>query len=311
MEVTKTNLLPDFLIIGAGKSGTTSLDNYLKQHPEIYISPKKEPNFFGYEFTKVEDFNGDEQEIRHFNESVTNIDDYLQLFEGAETGQMKGETSNTYLYHDIAPERIKHYVPNAKLIAIFRQPAERLYSRYLHLAREDDTPSESFEDCFDTSSVWWKRNDLIQEGFYFRHLSRFYELFPAEQIKVILYDDFRQDPQQVLEDIYSFIGVSGGFTPDLSVELNKSGFVKNKFKDKIFGQKSVVKEAVKKVMPTQVFDKMKNSSWMQKKVNDMRNSNLHRPKLTPETKKRLNEEIYKGDILSLQQLIGRDLSHWL
>src|SRR5688572_28202432 len=81
----KHELLPDFLIIGAGKSGTTSLDKYLKQHPEIFIPRVKEPNFFGYENSKIEDFEGDFQEIKHFKESVTNFDEYINLFRNAKS----------------------------------------------------------------------------------------------------------------------------------------------------------------------------------------------------------------------------------
>src|SRR5215204_1305303 len=111
MTTKKNNLLPDFLVIGAGKSGTTSLDKYLNQHPQIFVPKVKEPNFFGYEHTKIEDLNGNEDDIRHFKRSVTTLDAYLDIFKEATPDQIKGETSNTYMYHSGAPERIKFYNP--------------------------------------------------------------------------------------------------------------------------------------------------------------------------------------------------------
>jgi hypothetical protein len=107
----KHELLPDFLIIGAGKSGTTSLDKYLKQHPEIFIPKVKEPNFYGYENTKIQDLMKQPEEWKHYQSSVTSFEDYLDLFRDAKPGQLKGETSNTYMYHAEAPLRIKFYNP--------------------------------------------------------------------------------------------------------------------------------------------------------------------------------------------------------
>src|SRR5690606_9216630 len=109
--VHKDSLIPNFLVIGAGKSGTTSLDKYLKQHPEIFIPDVKEPNFFGYETTTLADLNGDPAEIQHYRNSITSLDEYLNLFRAAAPNQLKGETSNTYMYHKDAPARIHFYNP--------------------------------------------------------------------------------------------------------------------------------------------------------------------------------------------------------
>ncbi|MEM7550911.1 MAG: sulfotransferase domain-containing protein [Bacteroidota bacterium] len=309
MSAFDSSLFPDFLIIGAGKSGTTSLDNYLKQHPEIFISSRKEPNFFGYEFSKESDFDTEDERI-HFVNSVTKIEDYLNLFADADDHHVKGETSNTYLYHDIAPERIKRYIPNVRLMAIFRNPAERLYSRFLHLARDNRMPTESFNDCFDKTSVWWKRNDLVKEGFYFKHISRYFELFERESIKVFFYEDLRDNSKRLLKEMYEFLDVDSSFEAIVDVEYNRSGLVKNEFYDKLFGQKSMVKDVVKKILPKKGFENLKQNRWAQKQINDLRSKNLHRPKLDPELKSRLINEIYFEDILKLQELLKVDLSHW-
>jgi hypothetical protein len=307
----KLDRMPDFLIIGAGKSGTTSLDKYLKQHPEIFIPKVKEPNFFGYENRKIEDFQGNHEEISHYMNSITNLDAYLDLFKDAKPGQIKGETSNTYMYHPEAPARIKYYNPDMKLIAVLRQPAGRLYSRYLHLARENRLPTPDFSDCLNKNTIWWQRNDLIKEGFYYKNLSPFFKLFPKENIRVYLYEEFNDQSEVVLKDIYNFLGVDPNFKPDLSVKYNQSGFIKNPFLDKIYGQRGILSTTIKAILPTSVLQKLKGNVSIQKTLNDLRGKNLTRPKLEPDVRFKLTHEVYGEDIHRLQYLIGRDLSHWL
>ncbi len=309
--LNKHELIPDFLIIGAGKSGTTSLDKYLKQHPEIFIPKVKEPNFYGYETTKMQDLMKDPGEVKHYQGSVTTFEQYTNLFRDAKPGQQKGETSNTYMYHPEAPVRIKFYNPTMKLIAILRQPASRLYSRYLHLARESRLPSKDFADCLDKSSVWWQRNDLIKEGFYFKNLSPYYELFPRENIKIYLYEELNNQPEKVLEDIYNFLGVDPTFKPDLTVRYNQSGIIKNKFLDRIYGQKGIVNTTLKALVPVETFHKLKNNVWLQRTINELRGKNLERPKMDPAIRQMLTQDVYGDDIRKLQTLIGKDLSHWL
>ncbi|MFZ6011973.1 MAG: sulfotransferase family protein [Bacteroidota bacterium] len=311
MSSKKHDLIPDFLIIGAGKSGTTSLDNYLKQHPQIFVPSVKEPNFFGYENTKIEDFKGNQEEINHYRGSVTDLQTYLDLFKNAAPRQVKGETSNTYMYHPEAPARIKHYNPDMKLIAVLRQPAGRLYSRFLHLARENRLPTAEFKDCLNKNTIWWQRNDLIKEGFYFRNLKSYYELFPKENIRVYLYEEFNDKTEEVLKDIYRFLGVDENYKTDLSVKYNQSGFIKNKFLDNIYGQRGLINKTVKAIFPKSVIEKLKGNVALQRKLNDLRGKNLAKPKLDPEIRYKLTHEVYGEDIQNLQELIGKDLSHWL
>ncbi|MGM0579210.1 MAG: sulfotransferase family protein [Bacteroidota bacterium] len=306
---SKTNL-PNFLIIGAGKSGTTSVDNYLKQHPDIFISAVKEPNFFGYELNSAKDFKGSPQ-LNHYNSSVTNFDDYVKLFENASENQLKGETSNTYMYHENAADRIKHYMPDAKLIAILRQPAERLFSRYLHLARENKLPTQNFEDCLDKSSIWWQRNDLIKEGFYGQYLEKYFKHFDKSQIKVFLFEELKGNPEKLHKEIFQFLGVDDQFEIDFSITYNQSGFIKNPMVDKLIGPSSFLFKGIKKIIPQKSIEKIKDNKFLFKKVNDMRSKNLTKPKLSKELKHKISNDIYKEDIHLLEKLINKDLSHWL
>ncbi len=302
--------MPDFLIIGAGKCGTTSLDNYLRQHPEIYIPPVKEPNFFGYELLTEDDFKNNYQELIHFRNSVTTIDEYQKLFEPALDGQVKGETSNTYLYHKYAPDGIYSYNKDIKLIAIFRQPAERLWSRYLHLSRDSRLPSDDFAECLNRDSIWWKRNDLVQEGFYYRNLSSFYKLFKSSQIKVYLFEELKDSGETVLEDIFSFLGVDADFQIDMSVRYNQSGIVKNQVFDRLIGSNGIIPKVTRRMLGDQ-YQTLKESSTLQRLVTKVRKKNLSKPSIDPEIRKVLTNDIYGDDIRKLGKLTGKSLQHWM
>lgn len=303
--------IPDFLIIGAGKCGTTSLDNYLKQHPDIFIPSRKEPNFYGYEIIDPEvKFADNPAEKAYYEGCVTNLDDYLRLFENAKPGQVKGETSNTYLYHDQVAERIKHYNPDMKLIAVFRQPAERLWSRYMHLARDGRLPTKSFEECLNRDSIWWRRNDLIKEGFYYTNLLSFYRMFPADQIKVILYEDFKKDNDAALRDIFKFLGVDETVPLNVEAKLNKSGYIKNEGVNKLVGNDGIVQKTAKFFLGDEGYEDLKRNPTLQKILNNIRNSNLDKPKLDPKLKSKLTHEVYGAEIDKLEGLTGLDLSRW-
>lgn len=299
--------LPDFLIVGAGKSGTTSLNNYLNQHPDIFMSPLKEPNFFAY--VNIDLNTLDKDALEHYKSSITRYDDYTKLFKDAQPQQKIGEVSNTYLVVPGSAESIKKYIPDVKIIAILRHPTQRLYSRYLHLARENELPTNDFSDVLDKDSIWWVRNDLVKEGFYYKNLKRYFDRFPASQIKVILYDDLKNDMQKVMDEIFNFIDVPT-VTVNTSVEFNKSGFIKNKFYDKTLGHRSIFKTFIKSIVSERTFNRLRESRTLQKAFNDLKEKNLAKPRLENDLSKEITEEIYKADIKKLESLINRDLRHW-
>lgn len=305
----RKDLTPDFLVIGAGKSGTTTVNNYLKQHHQIFVPSKKEPNFFGYELTAEADLQG-KRILHHYKESVTSLSAYEDLFRPARSNQIKGETSNTYLYHQDAPARIFFHAPNVKLIAILRNPVDRLYSRYMHLVREQRQPTNQFSDCLDRSTIWWERNDLIQEGFYYKHLKRFYDLFDVGQLRIYLYEDLRDNPANLMQNIYQFLGADPMFRPDFNVELNKSGYIRNRAVNKVIGQNGFIKNTLEQILPRKIYAAAKDATWAQKYLSKLRNTNLVKPPLSAHLRQQITQEIYQQDIMLLSKLINRDLRTW-
>lgn len=306
-----THRMPDFIIIGAGKSGTSSVYEYLNEHPEVHMSPVKETNYFALQGQEIGiSPQKDPEQQFHYPWSITQLTDYQALFANAKQNQQCGEASPMYLYNDEAPLRIKETIPQTKLIVILRQPVERLYSRFMHLAREKREPSEHFSDALERDSIWWRRNDLVQEGFYYTHLKRYFELFPESQLKVFLYEDLRQNPEAMMQELFSFIGVENSFKPQLGMEYNVSGKIKNPMIDALIGQQSVLKQAVEKASPA-LAESLKKSSLIKAATLKLRKKNLVKAPLSAALKQEMTDKIYRKEILALQSLIQRDLNHWL
>lgn len=299
--------LPDFLVIGAGKSGTTSLHEYLNQHPQLFLG-EKEPNFFAYQHLDPATID-DPTDLQHFRQSVTDLEAYQALFRKAGPEQLLGEVSNTYISKDGSCDNIKALLPQVKLMAILRHPAERLYSRHSHLVREGLEEPGTFHKFFDRESVYWRRSDLINEGFYYQRLKPFFEAFPREHIRIYLYEDFISETDAVVKDVFEFLGVDPSVSVGTDVVYNKSGRVKNKFVNKLIGQNAWPIRMMKSLTPGLHRMLRKNPSWYGL-LNKLRSRNLQKPGLPQEVRRRLIDEVYLEDIKQLGPLIGKDLSAW-
>lgn len=214
------------------------------------------------------------------------------------------------MYGRYSIETIKKYVPDVKLIAILRQPAERLYSRFLHLARVNKKPTKNFSDLSNRNSIWWKRADLINEGFYYKHLKSFFNKFNTNQLKILFYDDFKDKPDSVMKDIFMFLNVNPDYkSPNTHVVFNKSGYIKSKLIHRIIGPDGMVFKNIKKILPG-IFKMAKQNNVIYHKLIKLRSMNLNRPVLDIELKRKITQEIYLEDIKDLERLIKTNLEHW-
>ncbi|HBL11496.1 MAG TPA: sulfotransferase [Cyanobacteria bacterium UBA11162] len=290
--------MPNFIIIGAGKSGTTSLYKYLQEHPQIFIPSMKEVYFFAFE--------GQSHPI-----GITNFKDYQALFQEASEEQVIGEVSSIYLFRPQAPERIKYYLPDVKLIAILRNPADRAFSDYLmnlnrHNLSKSDKNSKPMRDF---AELVKEKHYFIQIGFYYEQLKRYYDRFDPSQIKVYLYEDLVTDARGLVRDIFRFVGVDDSFVPDTSQKHKVSGLPKNQAMHRLLTKSSPMRSLaisiLKPLMPAQLRQYIRD-----KIIDGLVKQNLTRPQLSSALRQELIE-IYREDILNLQNLINRDLSTWL
>lgn len=231
--------VPNFLIVGAPKAGTTSLYHYLDQHPAVYMSPIKEPCFFAPEVVDLTPrtravFDLDAAALAAYLDGpsrqkrdhgiVLGWPQYLKLFSHVRDETAVGEASVAYLASLGAPRAIRARIPDARIVMMLRNPVDRLFSRY-HAAVAART-ARSFaqwaadQDASDPSrksgygSIW--------PGRYAVHLQRYLDVFPSTQVRAYVYDDFVKAPGDVLRDLLGFLGVDPGFPIDTRERHNVS-----------------------------------------------------------------------------------------
>lgn len=293
--------LPTFLIIGAGRSGTTSLYNYLQQHPDVFMSAVKEPNYFALT-VPLQLVGPGAPWVR--DTSTTSREAYEALFAAVTTEKAIGEASPRYLGSPEAARCIRQTIPDARLVAILRHPVERAYAAYLGSRRDGFDPAPTFEAALDASERGeresWAFMDYTKTGYYHRNLTRYYRLFPREQLRVYLFDDLQLDSGALLRDLFGFLGVDPAFRPDMSQRLGRTGTIRNPLLGMFWQHSLRLRRALRPFVPQQLRDRA-----YARIVRD-----LEKPPLKPDTRSRMQQR-YRDDMLHLQDLIGRDLSHWL
>ena len=300
--------MPNFFIIGAQKAGTTSLYHYLRQHPQVYMSPVKEPFFFNHEIgpdgrVVKESFGGPG---RSRNPKFADLEEYRALFEGVKEELAVGEASVLYIYVPGTAERIERYAPGAKAIALLRDPAERAYSAFLNAVRGGREPLSDFaralrEEEGRVRENWAYVFRYRSRGFYHAQLERYYEVFGRERVGVWLYEDLKEDPVGVSQSVFRFLGVDDSFVPDASLRHNPASVPKGEAARLAIRFMNTMLPAVRKVVP---------SAYKVRRLVNTRILTEESPPLDPGVRAELIEG-YREDVLKLEELIGRDLSAWL
>ncbi|MBE9080258.1 sulfotransferase [Romeria aff. gracilis LEGE 07310] len=298
---------PNFLIIGTMKAGTTSISNYLCQHPQVYIPRKKELYFFAFE-DKPPHYQGPGDDDAINQAAVTDWKTYCEYFEKAKTATAVGEASTPYLYLPRALERIQHYIPNVKLITILRNPIDRAYSSFLHTSMAGREPLTDFAQALSVENSRIQRNwawtwHYKAMGFYHAQVQRYLEQFSPGQFRIYIYEqDILQNLTSTLADIYRFLEVDPSFNPDISTQYNKTGLPNSRqLHRQLMAQKSLPKQLVRAVLPMAFRKRLKQALW---------SWNFKKPGVETALRRQLAQE-YQEDITKLQDLISRDLSDWL
>ncbi|NUQ64913.1 MAG: sulfotransferase [Pirellulales bacterium] len=285
--------LPTFLIIGVAKGGTTSLFRYLEQHPQVFMCAMKGTNYFGYEDARAWKWHdeGDPPLLRNF--PVHTFQEYQAAFAGGTGAVAVGEASPQYIRCPTAARRIHECLPDVKLIVSLRNPAARAFSGFLMRMRRGERVGGIYEELTAASSH-------VRESFYYHRLKRYYDIFPREQIKVLIFEEFRQDAQGAVQELFEFIGVDPHFVADTSTRYNPASVPRNRLANRLFYNPHLIR-AAKALLPLRVQEFAKR----------LRQQNLKAPPtLPPDLRERLLD-LYRDDIAQLETLIDRDLSLWL
>ena len=296
--------MPNFLIIGAAKAGTTFLWSVLRQHPDIFLSEMKEPRFFAFENCPPR-FGGPPYNDYTSVPTITRLSDYQALFAEAGAANARGEASTVYMYHpqDRPAERIRHYLPNVRLIALLRQPAERAFSNFVHAVSSGWEPHRDFtralaEEPRRIRENWSYFLRYRHNSDYLSQLTPYFRRFDRRRIHVCLYDDLCADPLSLVRDIFRFLEVDDTFLPDLSRPINVSYFPRHRALHQWF----------RHFKQGKIFPRLPRP-LAKLLAGGMRRMNLVRPAIPHETRQQLTEE-FARDRERLQELIGRDLSLW-
>ena len=298
--------LPNFFLAGAPKAGTTALYNYLGQHPEIYMSPVKEPNFFAEEL-RLANFSEHFRKLAESREPargpVSEWSDYVGLFEDARDEKAIGEASVSYFWSRTAPRVISTKIASAKILVILRNPVERAMSQFSHMLSFAEKPI-LFAEYLDramgsTDTRISEYYPCLNYGLYGEQVKRYREFFDTERIQIHLYEDFRAEPRQVLREIFRFLEVDPEFGPDLSDRHMESAVPRSYFLKNALNRLGI-REALRGKLPPEVRRYVRKATQHPREALTM----------TPEDHARL-VGFYRDDIGNLSELLGRDLSSWL
>lgn len=282
---------PNFFIVGASKAGTTSLYEYLKKIPEIYMSTVKEPSYF-CTTSYPENL---------FLEVIRDKKKYLNLFSKVKDEMGIGEASALYLIDPQAPELIYKKLPHARIIIILRDPIERAYSHYLHAIRvgSEKLPfSDAIKNAYDEKikGVESTKGLLLEIGYYSKPVKKYLDIFGKNQVKIIIFEEFIQNSDKIIKEILNFLGIEYS-SPIITTKVyNPYGAPKNKFSQKLLASNIIKKIATK----------LFSHDFVKSTAEQFLIKNIPKPRMLEKDRLFL-KELYKNDVKKLEKILNRSL----
>jgi hypothetical protein len=278
--------LPNFAVIGAGKSGTTAMYHWLRQHPDVFMPPEiKETFFFAYDPDNPEHVAAPDTRF-----PVRTLERYEALFANAGAATAIGEATPAYLNSPVAAAKMHELVPDARLVLSLREPVSRLRSMSqmsVRLGHATDLVAEM------------RRYAATDALLYAPNLRRWLALYDRSQMCVLRYEDLSRDPQAAMAQVFGFLGVDAGFTPDTSAVHNPGGLPRSAFFQRVLDSR--VSRFLRPIAPMAAYNlKAKLRQWNAKPADTIPSE------VTAELAAR-----YRDDVLETQELLGLDLSGWL
>ena len=306
--------VPNFFIVGAARSGTTSLARYLEEHPQVYMSPIKEPSYFANDIIaglKLPNWSRNQRGLEEYLNGpmqdrrggcVLHWESYLKLFRNVTNEIAIGEASTAYLISPSAPTAIHAAMPNARIIVILRNPVERVFSTYLMLCRNGRL-RENFSDVLRrTDSIrlneW--RHLIIETRKIASGFERFLRIFPPNQLRWYFHEDFSREPAKIVRDAYAFLGVNAEFQPNLSRRYNEHMIPKAPLLHHLGNRAGLLNIA---------------NRWIPRRVRPLARrmffkAEVKMAQISAEDRALLIDH-FREDVQTLSKLVKKDLSNWL
>jgi hypothetical protein len=299
--------LPDFLLIGAPKAGTTALHLALSAHPEVFMSTPKEPKFFLADDGVRPIPRGGPGDAQTIRKQVWQRADYERLFDAAPRGSLRGESTTRYLHDKAAHRRIHETVRDARLITVLRDPVDRAHSNWTHL-RSAGLESEDFIRACDleherTRAGWASFWRYLSLGRYGEQLTHLFSVFPREQVLVLFYRDLREQPGPTLDLVCRFLGVTPGILADLPA-ANITVASTPSWPNRLLGHLLRQSAAAGHWVPERIREAVSGPA-----VRLLQREQLRRHPLQP-LERRLLIPRFEEDVRRLEDLLGIVLPHW-
>lgn len=305
MNYCKKQILPDFLIVGAAKSATTSLHNYLSSHPDIFMSTPKEPKFFSFA-AGIRNYNGKgDNEV--LSSVVKDYNSYVNIFHSTELYQIRGESSadNLYYYKKVIPLIKKHLSHNVKIIILLRNPVDRAFSAYKHLIRNgredlsffEALKAEDYRKAKQFEFLWYYKD----VGLYSNQVEEYLNSFL--NVKICFYEEFSDNSKVLYKDILKFLNIDNVIIPEqIDIRYNIGYIPKNKFIHKLVNNYDYpLTQRYKTFIPHKFRKNIKAKINYINKKNGSLSDDIH---------KSLFDFFYK-DIIRLESIINKSCSNWL
>jgi hypothetical protein len=299
---------PDFFLIGAPKAGTSALHAALAQHPDLYLSPVKEPKYYLCGDSPPPAYKGPGD--AHSNQEwVWQREQYLDLFSEAPAGALTGESTPFYLYHRDARRRIAVDRPDAKLIAVLRDPVDRAYSNWMHLWMDGLEPRADIVEAVrrEQSRIdagwapFWHYQGL---GMYGRQVADLLDHFPREQLLLLRYRDMVDSPTATLDHVFDFLGVPSAEIREIPRD-NTRPFVRDGPRAKAIGPLIRTGATLGQFLPPKIWRHASKPLVSQLH----RGGRPDRPKLSPAQRDALLEP-HLPDIELLEKVTGESYADW-
>ena len=295
---------PNFLVVGAGRSGTTSMHHYLGQHPEVFVPAHKSPSYFYCidATTPVEL----ERRLEVRNYFVPDLRDYVRLFETRGTEPTVGEVSPAYLSSTRVAGRIAEWNPEMRIIAVLRNPVDRVRARYVArrqsgLERAPDLAAAIAPELDQPLDLDDTAGTYLAAGFTSHVLRTYVERFPRENLCFRSFDDLVADPQSFMAGVFVFLGVDPTFEVDMSRVHNKSGGqISNPLMRFLWSRSALARTAVRPYIPVSVRDRALSLAT--------RNT---QPRSDWSETARFLTGYYAEEVKDLAAVTGLDLGKWL
>jgi hypothetical protein len=293
---------PNFFLVGATKSGTTSMFRSLAAHPEICMARDKEPHFFGADLGMTKG---------PISESLSV---YLGLFDHADGEPVVGEASTSYLLSATAAGEIAAFCPQARILVMLRNPVEVLYALYSEVRAAGVEPIADFPTALDAADrgrdvswvpggfgPWLRYYEVVA---FSTQLERYLDWFGPERVKVVVYDDLVAESGQVYAEVLRFLGLDPSVMPAFELANPNAAARSFRLQRALTMPSARAKRAVRRALPAGT------RQALRRRLTLVNQRSTTRPPMDPLLRRRLQQRL-ADEVGRLGELVDRDLSHWL